>query len=168
MPRKTRLSMTDKRLGEMRSHASFTLLTLLRSIPALCHTQCFGDALQLFERYSEASALTVLYSDAPVGLIIRSSIVDTVSLPCYRNSIAQTIGRESCLCFVSIAPIIVAHDSSKHEIRRLLWSRGTDCLCAPLVVTKRSRYLGMIERNALDAALTELETSPRMRCLASH
>lgn len=128
------------------------LRALLHALPPVAESQRLADALQIFARHEAASAIAVLSAGRPTGLICRRMIADVVMLPCYRESIR----RELCACFVSVAPLTVAHDAELPELASLLASRPAHEPHDPLVVTYGDRYVGVVERQALARRVARL------------
>lgn len=132
---------------------SFALSSLLNPLPAIAQNQCLAEALRIFDNYEGAGAVVVLAGELPIGLILRRLIADVIALPCYR----QTLGRENCLCFVSVAPVVIAHDATTSALVQVLASQPVNAPPDPFVVTARGRYAGVVARDRLAAALCDAD-----------
>lgn len=134
--------------------APFTLQSLVDAVPAIAQNECLRAALDVFRYHPGASAVAVLADERPVGMILRRMIADVVRLPCYRQRIAD----ESCLCFVSMAPIVIEHDADEQTLARLLARRPMGEPADPFVVIRHGRYVGMVERDRLSSSLSQSMT----------
>ncbi|MDX8398919.1 MAG: GGDEF domain-containing protein [Gallionellaceae bacterium] len=110
----------------------------------------------IFERFcNEATLRTIPVVDnsIPVGLINRSSFLDSFSRPFQR----ELHGRKPCKHFMQASPLLVDKEMPIEELSQFLANADEDQFNSGFIITEQSRYLGISSCQNLLRELTTMQ-----------
>lgn len=111
------------------------------------------EAHEVFCTWPALFSLPVVDDKVPVGLITRSSMVDKLARPYYR----ELYGKKPCISFIDKAPLIVDYKTTIQELSRLVVAAGRRFLINGYIITNNGKYLGVGTGHELMKKITEMQ-----------
>src|SRR5690606_1785465 len=120
-------------------HLAPTVLSILRSVPAVEHTRHIEEVYDIFSEQTELQLVAVLCDEVPIGLIPRARMLERMARPFYR----ERYGKKPCASFIVHQPIIVDHQTSLQDIGHLISEVTSDHQFDGFIITKQGSFLGV-------------------------
>ena len=111
------------------------------------------EAHEIFCSRPALFSLPVVDDGIPIGLVTRSSIVDKLARPYYR----ELYGKKSCTSFIDKNPLKVDHKTTIQELSRQVVAAGRHFLNNGYIITDNGKYLGMGTGHELMKKITEMQ-----------
>jgi GGDEF domain-containing protein len=108
---------------------------------------------EIFCSRPDLFSLPVVDDEVPVGMITRSSVVDKLARPYYR----ELYGKKSCASFMDENPLIVDHKTTIHELSRKVVAAGRLFLINGYIITDNGKYCGVGTGHDLMKKVTEMQ-----------
>jgi EAL domain-containing protein (putative c-di-GMP-specific phosphodiesterase class I)/GGDEF domain-containing protein len=135
--------------------ASTTAAKLLRQGPVVTPETCNNDVCDVFTENPAVQSLPVVKDGIPVGMIMRSTLVDRFAKPYQR----ELYGRKACRVFMDDDPIIVDRATSLPELSHIVVRADAHQLISDFIITDKGQYAGIGTSLDLLRELTDLQIS---------
>lgn len=134
-------------------HNNVTALKLLTIVPPVSPDMSNNRVYEIFINSPELQIVPVVDDGIPVGLILRSKLIDQFARPYLR----ELYGKRPCTTVMDAKPLITDKDTSLQDLSRTIVEADRHHLTNGFIITDEGRYLGMGTGHDLMRELTEMQ-----------
>jgi diguanylate cyclase (GGDEF)-like protein len=128
-------------------------LKLLTIVPPVSPDMSNNGVYEIFSNSPELQIVPVVNDGIPVGLILRSKLIDQFARPYLR----ELYGKRPCTTVMDTKPLITDKDTSLQDSSRTIVKGDRHHLSNGFIITDEGRYLGMGTGHDLMRELTEMQ-----------
>lgn len=133
--------------------ANVSARALIRHTVPVPPTMPNDEVFARFEAEPALNAIPVVDDGRPVGLILRSTLIDRFARP-YRREI---YGRRACTQLMDVSPLIVDESMPIQDLSRLVTSVSQHAIHESFIITEDGRYFGVGSINDMVALITDMQ-----------
>jgi diguanylate cyclase (GGDEF)-like protein len=134
-------------------HNNVTALKLLNIVPPVSPDMSNNRVYEIFSNSPELQIVPVVHDGMPVGLILRSKLIDQFARPYLR----ELYGKRPCTTVMDAKPLITDKDTTLQDLSRTIVEADRHHLSNGFIITDEGRYLGMGTGHDLMRELTEMQ-----------
>jgi len=139
--------------GNVSPSGNVTVRSLIRRVEAASPTTLNEDVYRRFEDDEELMSMPVVLNGAPLGLINRHEMIDSMARP-YRR---ELYGRKTCVQFMDQMPLCIDETSTVQEAGLIVSRSARHHIYDGFIVTRNGEYLGIGSAHDLMGMITEMQ-----------
>lgn len=130
-----------------------TVRSLIRPVEPVTPQTASEEVYRRFDADPELLSMPIVANGAPLGLINRHEMLDSLSRP-YRR---ELYGRKSCLQFMDAMPLCIDESSTVQDAGLIVSRSARRHIYDGFIVTRNGQYLGIGSAHDLMGLITEMQ-----------